>query len=319
MQHITALDQARLSRPSVVTIGAFDGVHRGHQYLIGQLLEYARVTEQIPVVLTFFPHPELVLRGFRPGFYLTLPDAKACLLGELGVNLVVTHPFDDQVRQVHASVFVGRLLRHLKMASLWVGANFALGYQREGNVDFLRALGYEKGFELRVVDLMDAGGEQVSSSRVREALKAGEVSEAKRLLGRSYRLPGIVIRGAGRGQKIGIPTANLSVNEDQLVPGRGVYGGWASLDELRVPALINVGLRPTFEKLDNLIIEAHLLDYNADLYGQRIKLEFLAHLRSEKKFGGEEELRAQIRKDIEQARSLFGAHVPVGVNTSASG
>ncbi len=305
MQHIRSLAEAQFVRPSVVTIGVFDGVHRGHQYLIQQLVAHAKSTGQIPVVLTFYPHPQMVIRGFEPGFYLTLPDDRARLLGELGVDLVVTHPFNDEVRHIRAADFVDRLLTHLKMASLWVGEDFAMGYQREGNVSFLAEQGREKGFELRVVDLMDAGDERVSSTRIRDLLSAGQVREAARLLGRPHFVTGEVIEGARRGRTIGIPTANLDVPPELAVPARGVYAGWMTVGDAEYPAVTNIGLRPTFEGEPVTTVEAHLLDFSGDLYGRQVRLNFVERLREEKKFDGVEALVAQIQQDIQRGRELL--------------
>lgn len=305
MQHIHSLAEAQFVRPSVVTIGVFDGVHRGHQYLIQQLVAHAEATGQIPVVLTFYPHPQMVIRGFEPGFYLTLPDDRARLLGELGVELIVTHPFDDEVRHIRAADFVDRLREHLNMASLWVGEDFAMGYQREGNVAFLAEQGRQKGFELRVVDLMDAGDEHVSSTRIRNLLTAGDVRETARLLGRPHFVTGRVVEGARRGRTIGIPTANLDVPAELAVPARGVYAGWMTVDQAEYPAVTNVGLRPTFEGEATPTVEAHLLDFSGNLYGEHVRLNFVERLREEKKFDGVEALVAQIQEDIQRGRKLL--------------
>jgi riboflavin kinase/FMN adenylyltransferase len=307
LRHIRNLAEANLSRESVVTIGAFDGVHRGHQYLVGQLVEHARQTGRVPVVLTFFPLPKIVLSGPQPGLYLTLPDEKAALLGELGVELVVTHPFNEQVRRTHATDFVTALSDHLKMAALWVGEDFAMGYRREGDVAFLRRQAAEHGFALRVVDLMDAGGERVSSSRVRAALADGDVAEAARLLGRPYRVTGEVVQGAGRGQTIGIPTANLALDVRKAIPRVGVYAAHATPGGggQAYPAVVNIGVRPTFDGSNTLTVEAHLLDFDGDLYGQTLSLDFVARLRDEKKFEGVDALAAQIRADVEQGRRIL--------------
>ncbi len=305
MRNLSSLEDAQLSRPSVVSIGVFDGVHRGHQHLIRQLVDYSGTTSQIPVVLTFFPYPDMVIHGPEPGYYLTLPERKAELLGELGVEVVITHPFDDSVRHIRAEVFVGKLLQYLKMASLWVGADFAMGYKREGNVDYLRQAAHARGFELRVVDLMDAGGVNVSSSRIREALAAGDVVEAARLLGRPHRVPGEVIRGAGRGQTIGIPTANLSFPSEQAIPARGVYAAWVHVEDKAVSAVVNIGVRPTFDGTSGLTVEAHLLDFSEDLYGKQLALDFVDRLREERKFDGVAALVSQIHRDIGQARLIL--------------
>ncbi len=305
MRHIRKLEEAGLIGPSVVTIGAFDGVHRGHQSLIGQLLAHAAESRRVPVVLTFHPHPEMVLRGQRPGFYLTMPERRAALLGALGVELVVTHPFDESVRQIRAAEFVDRLIANLQMSALWVGSDFAMGYRREGDVPFLQRQADARGFGLRVVDLMDAGGERVSSTRIRDALAAGEVQEASRLLGRLYSVPGRVVRGVGRGSTIGIPTANLDIAPEQAIPLRGVYAGWVEIKTGMAPAVVNIGLRPTFDGSGSLTVEAHLLDFTGDLYAQEVELHFAARLRDEQRFDGIAALVAQIQADIGRARQLL--------------
>src|SRR5574341_294491 len=310
MRHITSLQEAQPERPSVVTIGAFDGVHRGHQFLVRELVEYANEHSLTPTLLTFHPHPEMVLRGYQPGFYLTLPERKAQLLGDLGVELVVTHPFDEQVRHVRAADFVTNLLKSLNMCALWVGEDFAMGYQREGNVVFLQAQGEARGFQVRIVDLMNAGGERVSSSRIRQLLRGGNVREAACLLGRPHSVAGEVVRGDQRGHAIGIPTANLAVPPDLAIPARGVYAGGADADGSREAAVVNIGVRPTFDGTGALTIEAPLLDYTGDLYGKTMEVSFIDRLRDEKKFDGIDALVAQIRKDIGRARDLLGKRAP---------
>ncbi len=316
MRHIHSFEEAGLSKPSVVTIGVFDGVHRGHQHLVGKLVDYAKKTDLTPVVLTFFPYPDTILHGLRQGYYLTLPDAKAELLGAMGVEAVITYQFSEEVRQVRAADFVGQLMDNLSMRSLWVGSDFAMGYKREGNVAFLSKQATKRGFELRVVDLMDANGEQVSSTRVRQALSEGDVEEATRLLGRPHRVPGTVIRGVGRGRTINIPTANLSFPEEQAIPARGVYAAWALVDGDPAAAVVNIGLRPTFDGAGGLTVEAHLLDFDADLYGKTLALDFVSHLREERKFDGVQALIEQIHHDIDRARSIL-VQPGIGHTTSA--
>ncbi len=310
MRHVTSLEEAGLSRPSVVTIGSFDGVHRGHQYLLRHLVEQADEMALAPVVLTFYPHPRMVLGGFEPGFYLTLPPDRARLLGQLGVELVITLPFNDELRHMRAADFVDQLVSNLQMRSLWVGEDFALGYQREGDVPFLRAAGQERGFTVRVVDLMDAGSERVSSSRVRQALREGKVEEAARLLGRPHFVTGVIAEGAKRGRTLGFPTANLRVPVELAVPARGVYAGWAYVRGQVHPAFINVGRRPTFEGDVENTVEAYLLDYSGDLYGAQMHLSFVARLRDEQKFSGVDELVVQIRRDVEAGRAILAQHPP---------
>ncbi len=305
MQHVTSLDNVNLTRPSVVTIGSFDGVHRGHQYLVNHLVEHAHQTGHLPVVFTFYPHPRTVLGDVGPGFYLTLPDDKAHLFTQMGVELVITQPFTEEFRRIRAAYFVDQLLTHLSMRALWVGADFALGYQREGDVEFLRRQGEEKGFSLKVVDLMDAGDERVSSTRIRQALAAGHVAEASRLLGRKYSIFGEVVPGDGRGRIIGFPTANLSISPELCLPSQGVYAAWAEIADSRHAAVVNIGTRPTFDGDQKQTVEAHLLDYSGSLYGTTIYLHFIARLRDERKFASVDALATQIRADIAQAKQII--------------
>ncbi|NDJ53880.1 MAG: bifunctional riboflavin kinase/FAD synthetase, partial [Chloroflexi bacterium] len=286
MRHIHALEDANLNQPSVVTIGVFDGVHVGHQSLIKRLVDHAQATDQVSVVLNFFPHPQMVLRGFTPGYYLTLPDEKARLISQLGVDLIVTHPFNEAVRQIRAQDFVDRLITHLRMQSLWVGQNFALGYQREGDINFLNAYGIRRGFSVRPIDMTESrDGQRVSSTSIREALAAGKISSAEQLLGRPFRLSGKVMQGAQRGRQIGIPTANLDIAPEKALPKQGVYAGWATTANQRHPTVINIGMRPTFESEGSRpTVEAHLLDFSGDLYGQPLHLDFVLRIREEMRF-----------------------------------
>lgn len=209
-QHVQSLADLRLDRPSVVTIGVFDGMHRGHQHLIRELVSEARSTGCLAVAITFFPHPDVVIRGWTGRYYLTTPEDRAALLAQLGIDYVVTLPFDDHLRQIRAADFVDQLLRHLNMSALWVGSDFAMGYRREGNIDFLRLEGSAKGFQLEVIDLIANDHAAISSSAIREALLAGRVERARDLLGRSYAVSGEVVHGEARGRRIGFPTANIA-------------------------------------------------------------------------------------------------------------
>jgi len=308
MQHVTSLADAHPSGPTIVAVGMFDGVHRGHQHLLRRLVQTARDRAFIPAVLTFFPHPDVVLGRASGRYYLTSPQQRADLLGELGVELVVTHPFNEEVRHMRAAEFVDRLLAHLKLRELWVGPEFTLGYRREGNVAFLRAEGARKGFSLEVVDLVtnDGNGNVISSSTIRAALAEGDVAAATRRLGRPYRLEGEVVHGDGRGRTIGFPTANLDVWDEQFLPLKGVYAGWAHLNGETFMAVSNIGNRPTFNG-GVVTVEAHLLDFDRDIYGERLAFDVVAFLRPELKFNGVEALVAQIRQDAIEGRALLSA------------
>ncbi len=317
MIHVYDLSTAQPERASIVTIGVFDGVHRGHQHLVGQLVRQAHSTNRLAVVLTLFPHPDLVLRGKTGRYYLTSPEQKAKLLGDLGVDIVVTHPFDDRVRQMRAADFVDQLIAHLNMNSLWVTADFALGYQREGNFAFLQAQGEAKHFEVRPIGLLQNSGEVISSSAIRDALNNGDVTQAAHWLGRFYAVSGLVVHGDHRGRTIGFPTANVETWDEQVVPANGVYACFVTLDSQRYNAVTNIGQRPTFNGTGTRV-EAHLLDFDRDIYGQELSVEFVARLRGEQRFSGIEALVAQIRVDSEQGRAILQA-VPVSSENSSNG
>jgi riboflavin kinase/FMN adenylyltransferase len=305
MGHASDLRQLQL-QGCALTIGSFDGVHRGHQALIEAMRE---AQPGLPlVVLTFFPHPSVVLRERRPAFYITSPEEKAALLDELGVDLVVTQPFDRNLSRVEAEDFLDLLDRHLGFRSLWAGEDFALGYQRRGNRHFLAQAGRERGFEFHLVPPFKLEGEVVSSTRVREALRSGDVARAADYLGRRFRLPGTVQRGAGRGKGLGIPTANLRIWEERAHPGNGVYACRAQVGSDVWPAVVNIGTRPTFEGSETAtVVEAHLLDYaGGDLYDQELALAFFERLRGERRFPGPEALLEQIQRDIARARGILG-------------
>lgn len=304
MRHIYNLTHAQLDRPSIVTIGVFDGVHRGHQSLIRRLVDEARQTDRLAVVLTFFPHPDVVLRGMTGRYYLMTPDEKADFLMEMGVDYVVTQPFNDEVRHVRAEVYVDRLLNHLQMQMLWVGSDFAMGYQREGNVPFLREQGRQKGFGLHEIDLVMTDGTTLSSTGIRQAIQSGEMEQAREWLGRAYSLSGEVVHGEGRGRKIGFPTANMHIWEEQVLPANGIYAGWARLGSERFMAMTNVGVRPTFEG-SNITVEPYLLDFDRDIYGERLEVSFEKRLRPEARFSSVDELIAQIHTDVEVGRDYL--------------
>lgn len=309
--HIYELANARLAQPSLVTIGVFDGVHRGHAHLIKQLVAEARRADRLAVVLTFHPHPDVVVRGLTGRYYLTTAAEKARLLLALGVDYVITQTFDDALRQVRAAVFVDRLLEHLKMATLIVGADFAMGYRREGNVDFLHAQGAEKGFELRVSELIANGDKAISSTAIRHALEAGDLEQANRWLGRSYAVAGPVVHGAKRGRQIGYPTANVQVWEHQVIPANGIYASWVYVGDERFMAATNVGVRPTFDT-DDITVEPYILDFDRDIYGQEITVTFEKRLRDEARFDSIAALIKQIAADVEDSRAYLSGTTPAG-------
>lgn len=306
MPHYRSLADVRLEKPSMVTIGVFDGVHRGHQYLIRRLVETARSRDQLAVAITFYPHPDVVLRGITGRYYLTTPDERAHILTDLGIDAVITLPFNDDLRHIRAATFVDQMNTYLRLETLWVGSDFALGYQREGNVAFLRQQGEEKQFGVEVIDLLLSEGGAISSTAIRDALSAGDVEQARDLLGRAYAVSGEVIHGEARGRKIGFPTANIAVPESLVIPANGVYAGWGILGDERFMAVTNIGMRPTFDG-QSVTVEAHLLDFDRDIYGQNLTFTFETRLRSEMKFSGIDALIAQIADDSAAGRAYLSA------------
>ncbi len=304
MQYYHSLTTVQVQQPSVVTVGMFDGVHRGHQTLMRRLVEAARTSQRLAVVLTFYPHPDVVIHGIEGRYYLTSPEFKARLLGELGIDIVVTHPFDEQVRQMRAADFVDSMRQHLQLSSLWTSSEFALGYKREGDINFLRTQGQQKGFDVQTIELLTNSGQVINSATIRDALNTGELTRANYLLGRPYAVEGEVVYGEQRGRLLGFPTANLAVWKAQILPPRGVYACYARLGQETFMAVTNVGYRPTFDG-STVTVEAHLLDFDRDIYGEQMKLEFVHHLRNEVKFSGVEALVSQIRQDIENGRRLL--------------
>jgi len=296
--HLSEVDH---KQPTCVAIGSFDGVHRGHQALLRRMVSRAHEEGMRAAALTFFPHPRRVLHTLPPRFYLTTLDDRVRLLAEQGVDLIITHPFDDEVRHIRAADFVDQLLSTMDMKELW-GGNFALGYQREGDVPFLRHQGELKGFTVEtLVEPVLYDGEIVSSRRVRAALEAGEMGEVTACLGRYFCVRGPVVKGDQRGRTIGFPTANVAVWDELLLPTNGVYATYIWIGEARHLAATNVGVRPTVDGM-KLTVEAHILDFDADIYGEDVRLEFVRRVRPEMKFAGLDALKAQIAADVEEVR-----------------
>lgn len=306
MNHATSLHDVKLTQSALVTIGVFDGVHIGHQHLIRELVARARASGQLTVVLTFFPHPDAVLRGITDRYYLMTPEQRAEELTKLGVDWVITQTFDADFSQTPATDYIDLLCRHIPMKELWVGQHFALGHAREGNVEFLRHEGEQRGFTVHEVELVAGGDHQtVSSTRIRELVQAGEVEEAAGLLGRAYTVRGEVVHGDERGRTIGFPTANVRLWDEQVLPAYGVYAGQATFDGQTYGCVTNLGVRPTFDGVQ-LRVEAHIFDFAGDIYGKTLTVSFTHRLRGEIKFPSIQDLIAQIRADSQKARELLG-------------
>lgn len=305
--HYSSLTDIQLIE-SWLTIGTFDGVHLGHQHLVRSLVARAHADNLPAVVVTFHPHPTLVLRGGKSSHYLTLPEKRAELLGELGVDFVITHPFNREVSQLTADEFIARLHKSLAFSHLWIGHDFALGKDREGNPERLGELGQQYGFEVKQISAYQLDGEVVSSSLIRDLLRAGEAENAAHYLGRPFSVRGEVIGGDQRGKSLGFATANLDVPDQMVGLSRGVYACRALVSGTTHLAVTNIGYRPTFDQPGGVPrIEAHLLDFEQDIYGQTMELFFLSRLRGEKKFDEIQELQDQVQRDITLARKILGA------------
>jgi riboflavin kinase/FMN adenylyltransferase len=290
----------------VVTIGNFDGVHLGHQALVAASRERAQAEGGTAVVLTFDPHPARVLSPDRAPASLMTASQKGEILEGLGTDRLAILPFTPEVAGRTAAEFARVVLgRALGARVVVVGEPFRFGRGREGDVETLRALGRDLGFEVVAVPPVLIGGAPVSSSRVRAALETGEVEEAERFLGREFFVDGEVVRGAARGRALGFPTANLS-SENEILPANGVYACWCQEEGRggRLPAVANVGRRPTFGG-GVLGLEAHLLDWSGDVYERRLRVWFAIRLREERTFPSPGALVEQIRRDVRDARRVL--------------
>ena len=303
------LSQVSQDRESVLTIGVFDGVHRGHSHLMNHLTREATAAGRLAGVVTFRNHPASILRSdFKPQ-YLVDFDQRVRLISELGVDFVVPVTFDLDLSKLRPKEFVMRLQRHLRMRGLVLGPDFAMGHEREGNTETLRVLGGETGFSVSVVDSVVADGQAIKSTSIREAVTQGDVTRAAEMLGRNFVLIGKVVKGVGRGKSLGFPTANLEVPPGMTTPGDGIYATWAHLGERRFMAATSIGTRPSFAESERTV-EAFILDFDGDLYREELHLEFVRRLRDEVKYDAVEALQEQVDRDVEQTRTILQAGRP---------
>ena len=299
------LAKGRPSRETYLSIGVFDGVHLGHLHLIDVLVREAAKADCIPGVVTFRNHPREVLNGGLHVSWLTTEEERERLLRQAGIEVVAPVTFTREVSLITASEFTTSLQRELGMRGLVVGSDFALGHNREGTPDFLKDLGEEQGFVVKVADDRTVDGERVSSTVIRDALAQGNVGGATRLLGHNYTLAGDVVHGEGRGSSLlGYPTANIAVDGRFVIPMDGIYATWVYVGQKRYQAATSIGVRPTFGRGERTI-EAFLLDFNEDLYGKKLRLEFVERLRDEESFDSTEALQAQIKLDVEKTRQIL--------------
>lgn len=295
------------SKPTVVTIGMFDGAHRGHATVFEYVRQQAAGIGARAAIVTFDPHPLEVIAPERAPCVLTTVGQRLALFEEHGIDLTLVLRFDKGLASLEPEEFVrAMLVEELRVKKVVVGEDFRFGHNRTGDATTLVELGGTYGFEAEAIGLVGtADRNRISSSDIRRLIADGDVEAAAELLGRNYRLAGEVVQGDERGRKLGFPTANLGPDTRACLPGRGVYTGWWVSNDKRLPGVINVGVRPTFKESDPPLCEIHLLDFEGNLYGVQGEVEFMQFLRPEQKFDGVDALVAQISADVARARGLL--------------
>ncbi len=305
MQTLRSISElSKLHGPLFLAIGVFDGVHLGHQAVISTSAEHARAANGIPVVVTFDPHPEKILRPEAAPRLLTATKHKIALIRYLGVGHLLITTFNKQFAATEPEEFVQQLVKHSKsLSEICVGHEWSFGKNRRGNLELLQKLGAKFDFNVVGIPPVTVNGELVSSTTIRRAVEAGDLRKAGTMLGREYTILGTVVRGDNLGKKIGFPTANLSAHNEQFPPN-GVYFAQATLDGELYPGVINLGYRPTVSTEKERVLEIHLLDFDREIYGKDLEVRFVRYLRPEKKFESVEALARQIEADVKQAREL---------------
>jgi riboflavin kinase/FMN adenylyltransferase len=292
---------------SVLTLGNFDGLHLGHQELVRMIIRRAREVGALSMVVTFRPHPLKILAPEKCPPLISIYEEKIRLFERLGIDVLVKIPFTLEFSSMSPEDFVRDILCDtLGAREIFVGNNYRFGRGREGDIQKLRTLGEKYGFTVREIEQIAVDGEVISSTKIRTLLRQGDVEHAAKLLGRTYAITGIVVRGDGRGKGLGFPTANIAPKHT-IIPPDGVYAVRLVVRERAYDGIANIGMRPTFNK-KTLAIEVHVFNFNEDIYGEDISLCFIRKIREEKKFKGAEALVSQIRADIEIAKEILASH-----------
>ncbi len=295
-------------RRSVLTIGSYDGVHRGHKRIINNLKQAAKGYQAASALVTFYPRPKALLRIQEQDDYLTTVEEKLLIFQELGLDIAAVLPFTRQFAQTPARDFARQLVEAFHPIELWIGPDFRMGKDRQGDIPHLKELGREFGFLVKVIDQQLADGEVISSTRIRAELAVGRIREVTRLLGNQSFFLGKVVMGCQRGRTIGFPTANVAVAPEKLLPADGVYAVWIRVDNKVHPAVANIGVRPTFDDAERAV-EVHIFDFQQDIYGQQVRVDLVERLRPERKFSGLEALKARIELDSKKAREILSAEI----------
>ena len=298
-------DNAEIVRPTVLTLGVFDGLHLGHQLIMSTVVERARAAGAVPTVITFDPHPRAVLHPESAPPLLQTFDQKIESFGVMGIEQTIVIRFTKQFAQVCAEDFLRDVVcERLQAHEIYLGRGFAFGRNREGNIDLLRKASERLGFRADEVPEVRLRGQRISSSRIRELLADGRVGLARRMLGRPYGVEGRVVRGHERGRVLGFPTANLHP-QNRVIPRNGVYVTATLIEGAWRRSVTNVGVRPTFADSVAPSVETYVMNWNGDLYGDVVRVRFLHRLRAERKFASIDELKQQIDADVERARHYF--------------
>ena len=298
-------DNAQIHRPTVLTLGVFDGLHLGHQLIMQTVVERARAAGAVPTVITFDPHPRAVLHPESAPPLLQTFDQKIEALGALGIEQTIVLRFTREFASVRAEQFLKDVvIERLHAREVYLGKGFAFGHDREGNIELLQRLGAELGFVAGEVPEVTVHGRRVSSSKIRELLTKGHVNLARRMLGRPYGVEARVEHGSERGHKLGFPTANLHPH-NRVIPRNGVYVTGTLIEGQWRRSVTNVGLRPTFEQTTEPSVETFVMNWDGDLYGDVVRVRFLHRLRDERKFSSIEQLKNQIARDVARANSYF--------------
>ncbi|HET6892096.1 MAG TPA: bifunctional riboflavin kinase/FAD synthetase [Pyrinomonadaceae bacterium] len=298
-------DNAEIQRPTVLTLGVFDGLHLGHQLIMRTVVERARAVGAVPTVITFDPHPRAVLHPESAPPLLQTLDQKVEGFGVLGIEQTIVIRFTEEFSLIPAEGFLEDVVKErLQAREVYLGRGFAFGHNREGNIDLLRRVSGRLGFVAGEVPEVRVRNQRVSSSKVRQLLREGKVNLARRMLGRPYGVEGRVTRGQERGHVLGFPTANLHP-QNRVIPANGVYVTGTLIEGQWRRSVTNVGTRPTFETETEPSVETFVMNWSGDLYGDVVRVRFLYRLRDEKRFASLEELRSQIEKDVKRAENYF--------------
>ncbi|MFD1030963.1 bifunctional riboflavin kinase/FAD synthetase [Metaplanococcus flavidus] len=293
--------------PLSMALGFFDGVHKGHQKVIGEALEKAQQLDAKSAVMTFDPHPSLVLGGRKEEMvYITPLQQKMDILKEMGVDVCFIVRFTSDFAQLQPEEFISHFIEDLGVVHVSAGFDFSFGAKGQGNMELMKSFSNGR-FGVSVIGKLEDGQQKISSTRIREHLKSGRVEEVCRLSGRPFKVSGTVINGDKRGRTIGFPTANVEPDLGTFVPGRGVYAVRLHVQDEIHDGVCNVGFKPTFNNPDHkkLVIEVHIFDFNRDIYGERVTVDWHKRIRDEQKFSGIDELKAQIERDKQEAVQFF--------------